>query len=67
MSIAAKTKAKILVADDDDSLRRVLEFQLDEAGYSVLIAQDGERAFEIFSTQDADCVITDWRMPNMPA
>ena len=55
----------ILIADDDDSLRRVLEFQLQEAGYSVLTAENGSKAFEIFSKQEVDCLITDWRMPQM--
>ena len=55
----------ILIADDDDSLRRVLEFQLQEAGYSVLTADNGSNAFEIFSKQEVDCLITDWRMPQM--
>ncbi len=57
--------AKILIADDDDSLRRVLEFQLQEAGYEVLTAENGARALEIFSSDDVDCLITDWRMPQM--
>ncbi len=56
---------KILIADDDDSLRRVLEFQLQEAGFQVLTAENGVRALEIFSSEDFDCLITDWRMPQM--
>ncbi|MBA3784582.1 MAG: sigma-54-dependent Fis family transcriptional regulator [Acidobacteria bacterium] len=56
---------KILIADDDDSLRRVLEFQLQEAGYEVLTAENGTQALEIFSSEDVDCLITDWRMPQM--
>ncbi len=65
MNNANKTKTTILIADDDDSLRRVLEFQLEEAGYSVVTAENGAQALEFFSAQDIDCVITDWRMPNM--
>jgi len=60
-----KSNAKILIADDDDSLRRVLEFQLQEAGYSVLTAENGAHALEIFSSDAVDCLITDWRMPQM--
>lgn len=56
---------KILIADDDDSLRRVLEFQLQEAGYQVISAGNGAQALELFSGDDFDCVITDWRMPQM--
>lgn len=59
------SKSKILIADDDDSLRRVLEFQVQEAGFDVLSAENGSRALEIFSEYEIDCVITDWRMPHL--
>ena len=55
----------ILLADDDDNLRRVLEFQLTQAGYLVSAAQDGAAALEIFTNNNFDCVITDLRMPKM--
>jgi two-component system NtrC family response regulator len=63
--IVKKTDSKILLADDDDSLRRVLEFQLQEAGFQVISAGNGAQALELFSGDDFDCVITDWRMPQM--
>ncbi|HEY0657858.1 MAG TPA: response regulator, partial [Pyrinomonadaceae bacterium] len=59
------TKKTILLADDDDNLRRVLEFQLSEAGYKILTAADGAEAFEIFINNNFDCVITDLRMPKL--
>lgn len=55
----------ILLADDDDSLRRVLEFQLSDAGFRVLTAENGSKALELFTANEFDCVITDWRMPEM--
>ncbi len=55
----------ILLADDDANLRRVLEFQLEEAGYEVTTASDGAEALEIFTRSDFDCVITDLRMPKL--
>ncbi len=55
----------ILLADDDENLRRVLEFQLTEAGYLVSAAQDGAAALEIFSNNDFNCVVTDLRMPKL--
>lgn len=51
--------------DDDDSLRRVLEFQLTEAGFQVSIAENGKQALEIFASETIDCLVTDWRMPQM--
>lgn len=61
----SKTKKKILIADDDDNLRRVLEFQLGEAGFEIQTAKDGAEALEIFQSDDFDCVITDLRMPRV--
>ncbi len=61
----SKSKKKILIADDDSNLRRVLEFQLDEAGYRIHAAKDGAEALEIFNNNDFDCVITDLRMPKL--
>jgi DNA-binding NtrC family response regulator len=60
-----ETKKTVLLADDDDNLRRVLEFQLSEAGYEIRAAADGAEAFEIFTNNDFDCVITDLRMPKL--
>lgn len=57
--------AKILLVDDDDSLRRVLEFQLVEAGYLVVASSNGREALALFSTEEFDCLVTDWRMPQM--
>ncbi len=60
-----EANAKILLVDDDDSLRRVLEFQLSEAGHSVVSESDGREALKSYSAEDFDCVITDWRMPKI--
>jgi DNA-binding NtrC family response regulator len=58
-------RPRILVADDDNSLRRVLEFQLRDGGYDVLTAPDGLAALEMFTAQEIDCLITDLRMPKL--
>lgn len=71
MVVIEKTKAvnnstvTILVADDDESMRRVLEFQLHEAGYQVLSASDGLIALDRFTQNDVACLITDLRMPSL--
>ena len=62
---APGAKPTILIADDDDSLRRVLEFQLREAGYDVLLAADGLAALELFTERDVASLITDLRMPGL--
>lgn len=59
------SKARLLLVDDDNSLRRVLEFQLVEAGYEVTSEADGGEALQKFSGEAFDCLITDWRMPKL--
>ena len=58
-------KAHILIIDDDTSLRRVLEYNLQEAGYQVVSAADGEEGLRLFGEQAFDLVITDMKMPGM--
>jgi len=56
---------KILLVDDDTSLRKVLEFNLEQEGYCVISASDGREALELFDEHDPDLVITDIKMPGM--
>ena len=58
-------KAKILVIDDDSSLRRVLEYNLQEEGYEVLAASSGEDGLFLFGQFQPNLVITDMKMPGM--
>src|SRR4051794_13700724 len=53
----------ILAVDDDLSVRRVMKMQLEEAGYRVELAADGEQARRIIDEQSPKLVITDLRMP----
>ncbi|MBS1258940.1 MAG: Regulatory protein AtoC [Candidatus Scalindua arabica] len=52
----------ILLADDDESLRRVIEYNLSNKGYRVLLANNGNEALNIFKSEDIDIVITDIQM-----
>ncbi len=58
-------KSSILLIDDDDSLRRVIEFSLTEAGYRVQTAASGEEGLRLFEKDPFDAVITDITMPGM--
>ena len=58
-------RIKILVIDDDESLRRVLEYNLAQEGYAVLTAGSGEQGLELLKKEGADVVVTDVRMPGM--
>ena len=56
---------QILLIDDDASLRRVTEFNLQEAGYQVLTATDGHEGVQLFKRYRSPLVITDVQMPGM--
>lgn len=56
------SKKRILVADDDTVVVRVLERLLQEGGFDVLTASSGEQAVEIATTNDIDLAILDYRM-----
>jgi two-component system NtrC family response regulator len=58
-------KPKILVVDDDASLRRVLEYNLQKEGYEVQTASSGEEGMYLFGRIRPDLVITDMKMPGM--
>ena len=58
-------KAKLLVIDDDESIRKVLTVTLRDAGYQVLAAQDGENGLKIFADERPDIILCDLRMPGM--
>jgi DNA-binding NtrC family response regulator len=55
---------RILLIDDDNSLREVVQFILTESGHEVLTAADGVTGLELLA-EDPDLVITDIRMPGM--
>jgi two-component system NtrC family response regulator len=55
----------ILIVDDDASFRRVLEYQLNEAGYKTALAENGEKALQLFSETPCDLVLTDLEMPEI--
>ncbi len=57
--------ARILIADDEDSLRWVLEKGLRQVGHEVATAKDGESALRAFETEPYDLVFLDVRMPGM--
>ena len=56
---------KILVVDDDESLRRITQLQLEEAGYDVLAASSGDAALNLIEEEAPALVITDLKMPGI--
>lgn len=59
------TPARILLVDDDDSLRTVLQALLTKEGYAVTTAQDGEEGMKIFKDGAFDLVLLDIIMPKI--
>ena len=60
-----EARQKILVADDEASIRRILETRLKMVGYDVVVAEDGEEAVEVFNKTNPDLVVLDVMMPKM--
>ena len=55
----------ILIAEDDFVSRKFLQKMLEEFGHTVIAAEDGMKAWELFKEQKFKMVITDWMMPQM--
>jgi two-component system response regulator AtoC len=56
---------RILIVDDDDSLRDSLSMVLAAEGHDVLTACDGVRALEVIEKNPVDVVLSDLRMPGL--
>ena len=56
---------RVLVAEDDNALRSVLERGLREHGWVVDAVADGEQALGYLRTYEYEAAIVDWRMPKM--
>ena len=57
--------AILIIADDDDEVRELLNFALTHGGYKVLAARDGQEAWELLQTNDADGMVLDVNMPRL--
>lgn len=58
-------RQRVLVADDEASIRRILETRLKMVGYDVIVAEDGEEAVNLFNKTNPDLVVLDVMMPKM--
>lgn len=58
------TAGRILIVEDRDSLRRMLELALRQEGYSVDSAADGGSGIRLVERQDFDLVLTDLKLPD---
>jgi len=58
-------RERVLFVDDDETGREVSRYNLEQAGYTVTLAEDGRRALELFTAEAHDLVVTDLRMPRL--
>ena len=56
---------EILIAEDDEKILKLLVTSLGTLGHTILTAQDGQDAWQIYQTNSIHLVITDWIMPRM--
>jgi DNA-binding NtrC family response regulator len=56
---------KILVIDDEQSIRNLLDTLLSRKGYEVVLASSGRKGLELFRRERPDVVVLDLKMPEM--
>ncbi len=58
-------KPRILVVDDEESIREFLDIMLRKEGYDVTCVEDGQKAIDILKKKSFDMIISDLQMPNV--
>ncbi len=56
---------RVLVADDDPSIRHAVSLKLRKAGLDVVVASDGEQALQLALESEPELLIVDYSMPYM--
>lgn len=65
MPQSTELSAKILVVDDNEQNRALVQATIDGEGYEVILAESGEVALRAFEREPPDCVLLDVRMPGL--
>jgi EAL domain-containing protein (putative c-di-GMP-specific phosphodiesterase class I) len=60
-----QSPARVLVADDDESVRLLMGRILSSSGHEVVLAHDGEEALQLYSKSSIDLIVSDISMPRM--
>jgi len=61
----ASERPRVVIADDDPDIRRLVQITVSNAGCDVTVASDGEQALELIRKSPPDLVILDVLMPRM--
>ncbi len=56
---------RILIIDDEENVRYMLQLTLENEGYAVRVAEDGQEGIRLFGEEDCDVVICDVKMPGV--
>jgi len=65
MSAVKPTNPTILLVEDDEETRYMMRLQLEERGYRVIEAEDGEEAIELAELETPNFVLMDLSLPRM--
>ena len=63
--MAVQSCWKIVLIDDEEDIREVLQMPLEDMGYEVLTADNAETALSLFRAEGPDIVLTDIKMPGI--
>jgi two-component system alkaline phosphatase synthesis response regulator PhoP len=58
-----EARTKILFADDEPDILDIISFNLEKEGYEVILAKDGQQAFDLCKSTRPDLIILDVMMP----
>ena len=57
--------SKILIVEDDPDIRELLRFNLEKAGYTLFLAEDGEKALTLARKHSPDIILLDLMLPGV--
>ncbi len=55
----------VLLIEDEARMARLLELDLNDAGYQVTVAHDGETGWHLAEAQPPDVIVLDWQLPRL--
>jgi len=58
-------RPRVLVADDDPLIQRLVRTHLDRAGFRVFMAGDGEEALDVAAVEQPDLIVLDLMLPKL--
>ena len=63
--MAMASRRRVLVVDDDESMREAIESLLDEAGFETTVYQSAEALLAADGIEGATCIVSDLKLPSM--